>query len=120
MLALLLAAASWPAPARAEDAAMTERLSELHQAYYNDGVLEYCGLYTDEVYDGFLRRVRFLLRGGGIDTETHRRVRISGWIDADYQYGNHGLGRYWCKTDGRRAVQEFLTFRRLELMGKVP
>jgi hypothetical protein len=120
MLALLLAAAPWSMPARGEDAAMAERLSELHKAYYNDGVLEYCGLYTAEVYDGFQRRVRYLLRDGTIDDETHRRVRISGEVEADYQYANHGIGRYWCKTDGQQAVQEFLSFRRLELMGKVP
>lgn len=109
-------------PARGDGAITPERLSALRDAYYNDRVLEYCGLYTDEVHDGFLRRVRYLLLSADIDAATSRSAKISGWTDADYQYGNHGLGgfRHWCATDGKKAVEEFLSFRQQELSGEAP
>ncbi len=106
--------------AGADEAVTPGRLSALHMADYNDRVLEYFGLYTADVHDGFVRRVRYLLASADIDMETNRRIKISGWSDADYQYDDHSLGgfRHWCETDGRRAVAEFLDFHRRDLVGK--
>lgn len=119
-LAALLVLTLSGRPAGADGAITPARLSALHRAYYNDRVLEYCGLYTAEVHDGFVRRVRYLLASADIDGETVRRIKISGWSDADYEYDDHGLGgfRHWCATDGRRAADEFLDFRQKELSGK--
>jgi hypothetical protein len=119
-MAVLLLLVLTGRPACADGSITPARLSALHRAYYNDRVLEYCGLYTWDVHDGFERRVRYLLASADIDTETNRRIKISGWSDADYQYDDHGLGgfRRWCATDGRRAADEFLDFRQKELSGK--
>ena len=99
-----------------------DRLSQLHDAYYDERVLEYCGGYTAEVHDGFLRRLRYLLASADIDAATDRSLEVSGWTDADYQYDDHGLGgfRHWCATDGKRAAEDFLAFRAQELSGKMP
>ena len=108
--------------AGADSAVTPERLKALHDVYYNQRVLEYCGGDTVEVHDGFRRQVRYLLASADIDAATDRSAKISGWTDADYQYDNHGLGgfRQWCATDGKRAIEAFLAFRQQELSGKVP
>jgi len=111
------------APASHADSDVTPgRLRALHDAYYNQRVLEYCGGDTVEVHDGFRRQLRYLLASGDIDAATDRSAKISGWTDADYQYDNHGLGgfRQWCATDGKKAIEAFLAFRQQELSGKAP
>jgi hypothetical protein len=108
-----------PQGALAHDPLNPTPLSELRDAYYGEGVLEYCGLLTADSYDGFERLVRHLLLTAKIDPETHRRIRIGGSVDADYQFGNHGIGgqRLWCATDGGAAERRFLDFRRREIAG---
>ena len=90
------------------------------QAHYDEGVLEYCGLVTAEVYDGYQRMVRHLVQTSGIDADTQRRIRIDGFVKADYQFGNHGLvgQKLWCSTDGAEYVQRFLEFRRRDIAGE--
>jgi hypothetical protein len=102
---------------RADGAITARRISQLYHAYYGMGVIDYCGLDSWEVNDGYERRIRYLLETADLDTESVRRIRIKGWIEADYQFGNHGLGgfRGWCAHDGRRAQTEFLAFRAGEL-----
>jgi hypothetical protein len=109
-------------PAYGDSAVTPDRLSQLHDAYYDERVLEYCGGCTAEVHDGFLRRVRYLLASADIDAATNRSLKVSGWTDADYQYDDHGLSgfRHWCATDGKRAAEDFLAFRAQELSGKMP
>ena len=100
------------------DGAMTaRRITQLYHAYYGMGVIDYCGLDSWEVNDGYERQIRYLLETADLDKELVRRIRIKGWIEADYQFGNHGLGgfRGWCAHDGRRAQSEFLAFRAGEL-----
>ena len=108
--------------AQADSAVTPGRLKALHDVYYNQRVLEYCGGDTAEVHDGYRRQVRYLLASADIDAATNRSAKISGWTDADYQYDNHGLGgfRHWCATDGKKAINEFLAFRQQELAGKTP
>ncbi len=110
------------APASADGALTATRISQLYRVYYNYGVAEYCGFITYEVNDGYVRQLRYLLLTADIDKETERRIRISGSVEADYQFDNHGLGgfRRWCATDGREAEREFLTFRDLELSKTAP
>jgi hypothetical protein len=83
-------------------------------------VLEYCGLLTEEVYDGYERLVRYLVEAGHFDAATERRIRIDGSVQADYQFDNHGLGgqKLWCATDGQEFVQRFLDFRRRAIAGE--
>jgi len=117
-LAVALAALlSVPSLARADGAMTAQRISQLYHAYYGMGVIDYCGLGSSEVNDGYNRRIRYLLLTADLDEESVRRIRIKGWIEADYQFGNHGLGgyRFWCARDGRGALKEFLAFRAQEL-----
>ena len=99
--------------ARADGAVTAHRITELYHAYYGFGVADYCGLITWEVNDGYQRRIRYLLQTADIDKQTERWIRISGSVEADYQFDNHGLGgfRGWCARDGRQAMSEFLSFR---------
>jgi hypothetical protein len=103
--------------ARADGAMTARRISQLYHAYYGMGVIDYCGLNSWEVDDGYQRKIRYLLLTADLDEESVRRIRIKGWIEADYQFGNHGLGgfRFWCARDGRGALTEFLAFRAQEL-----
>ncbi len=99
--------------ANADGAMTARRITQLYHAYYAFGVADYCGLITWEVNDGYERRIRYLLLTADIDKETERWIRISGSVEADYQFDNHGLGgfRGWCARDGQQAVREFLAFR---------
>jgi hypothetical protein len=82
----------------------------LFQTYYDEGLLEYCGLLTRESVGGFLLRRDDLLTQDPLTEEQHRRVRVAAGIAIDYQYDNHGLGgqRLWCKTAGRDAYNRFV------------
>jgi hypothetical protein len=114
----LAMAALWTSIDAQADGAMTaRRISQLYHAYYGIGVADYCGLITREVNDGYERQIRYLLLTADIDKESERWLRISGSVEADYQFDNHGLGgfRGWCARDGQRAVREFLAFRAQQL-----
>jgi hypothetical protein len=106
-----------PGSASADGAMTAKRITQLYHAYYAFGVADYCGLITWEVNDGYERRIRYLLLTADIDKETERWIRISGSVEADYQFDNHGLGgfRGWCARDGQQAVREFLAFRAEQL-----
>lgn len=110
-----------PGAARADASPSPAVADQLHAVYYQEGVLEYCGLLTDEVYDGYQRLVRYLVEAGRFDAATERRIRIDGSVQADYQFGNHGLvgQRLWCATDGQEYVQRFLDFRRRAIAGEL-
>lgn len=112
-IALFIVVSLAPGAARANGAMTAKRISQLYHAYYSFGVADYCGLITWEVSDGYMRQIRYLLLTADIDKETERWLRISGSVEADYQFDNHGLGgfRGWCARDGRQAMVEFLSFR---------
>lgn len=82
----------------------------LFQAYYDAGLLEYCGLLTRESVGGFHLRRDELLAQEPLSDEQYRRVRVAASIAIDYQYANHGLSgqRAWCRTDGRAAYDRFV------------
>ncbi len=115
--AVLITASLAPGAAMADGAMTARRITQLYHAYYAFGVADYCGLVTWEVNDGYERRIRYLLLTADIDKETERWIRISGSVEADYQFDNHGLGgfRGWCARDGRQAASEFLAFRAQQL-----
>jgi len=100
---------SLPAGADEYDEAQAQHPA-LFQAYYDEGLLEYCGLLTRESVGGFLLRRDDLLAEAPLTQEQHRRVRVAAGIAIDYQYDNHGLGgqRLWCKTAGRDAYNRFV------------
>jgi len=110
-LALLI----WVSPVQAEDSA--SRGLELRRLAYLLGVAEYCGLVSYEVYDGYHRETRAIIRRENLTENVWRDIRISGTVDADLQFGNHGIAgqRRWCQTDGMEAVTRFIAFRDAQL-----
>ncbi len=98
--------------ARADEPYDTARQDhpDLFQAYYDEGLLEYCGLLTEEAARGFVLRRNDLLAREPLTEDQHRNVRIAAGIAIDYQYDNHGLGgqRLWCQTAGRDAYDRFV------------
>ena len=45
------------------------RISQLYHAYYGMGVIDYCGLDSWEVNDGYERQISYLLLSADLDTE---------------------------------------------------
>jgi hypothetical protein len=89
---------------------------DLYQAYYDEGLLEYCGLQTKESMGGFALRRDELLAATPLSAEQHRTVRIAASIKIDYDYQDHGLSgsRTWCRTAGRDAYDRFVARYRAE------
>lgn len=110
------------ATAGADEAVVStaERYPELHSAYYDMSVCEYCGLISAEVIDGWRREVADLLVRYGLDEAQHRAIRRKAWTAADLEYGNRGLGgfRNWCRTEGAAAVRRFLEYRARAVAGE--
>lgn len=82
----------------------------LRDVVYDLAVTSYCGLLTPEVEFGYHREIADLTARAGLDEETAKALRIAGWVDADREWGNRGLGgfRAWCETDGVTAAKHFL------------
>ncbi len=117
VLAGVLAMALTSGAVRADGALTAKRISQLYHAYYGMGVIEYCGLNSDLVNDGYQRQIRYLMKSADLDPESVKRIRFSGWREADYQYDNYGLSGFktWCRKDGLDAEIEFLAFRAVEV-----
>lgn len=109
VLAILSILKPGPAAADEYDDARDQHPA-LFQAYFDEGLLEYCGLLTSEAAGGFRLRRNDLLAKEPLSDEQHRRVRVAAGIAIDYQYDNHGLGgqRLWCSTAGRDAYNRFV------------
>jgi hypothetical protein len=93
-----------PPPARAEEAE-----GSLSAIVYDYGVTSYCGLLTPELEAGFKRVLAEETARRGLDADAARAERIKGWVAADREWGNRGLGgfRSWCAEDGPPAVARF-------------
>jgi hypothetical protein len=98
------------------------RGAALKQIAYMYGVVEYCGLNSAEVFDGYLRETSFVRRRDGITDPVARWLRIRGLTAADLEYGDRGLGGYrnWCRTEGLDSARHFLEFRGQSLAGEGP
>ena len=103
--------------ARAGSPERDQQYAAWRETYYGANVIEYCGLISDEVKDGFHRKVRFLRAWSQMPANIEREIRIWAAARAEYQYQDHGLGghRIWCETDGLGAVRSFLAFREWDL-----
>ena len=57
-----------------------------------------------------------MTRRSGLDAESARRLRIKGWIAADKEWSNRGLGgfRAWCREEGITAGDHFRAIARDE------
>lgn len=116
VLAVWLAGAM-PAGARAGSSEHDQQYAAWRETYYGANVIEYCGFITDEVKDGFRRKVQFLRAWSGMPAAIEWRIRVWAAVRADYQYLDHSLGghRTWCATDGLSAVRSFLAFRQRDM-----
>lgn len=82
---------------------------ELFKVYYDENVLEYCGLLNHESGRGFALRRDDLLTARPLSEEDVRRVRVAGAIAADKAYASHGLAQIaWCKGEGMEAYNRFV------------
>lgn len=117
MAAFLLLLLAWPAAVGAGSSERDQHWQALQQTYYQMNVAEYCGLVTDEVGDGFQRKVRHLKQWIAISEATDLRLRIAAARRVDYEYEDYGLNGYkkWCARVGDGAVASFLAFRDREI-----
>ncbi len=81
---------------------------------YDLGVTSYRGLLTPEVEFGYHREIAELTARSGLNEADAKAIRIAGWVDADREWSNRGLGgfRAWCKSDGVAAAEHFLAIAR--------
>ena len=86
----------------------------LADVVYEFAVTSYCGTLTPEVEAGFRKELARLTAAGGFDDEAARQHRIQGWIAAEREWRNRGLGgqRAWCADEGQRAVRHFRAIAR--------
>ena len=88
----------------------------LRHVVYDLGVTSYCGVLTPEVEAGYHREIAVLTEHAGLNEADAKALRIAGWVDADREWGNRGLGgfRAWCETDGLAAARHFLAIIRAQ------
>ncbi len=100
----------WLVSAASSGAYDAEPARTLRQVVYDYAVTSYCGLLTPEVEFGFKRELAALTEESGLDAEEAKAQRIAGWVDADREWSNRGLGGYraWCAEDGLPAARRFL------------
>lgn len=81
---------------------------------YDYAVSSYCGFLTPEVEAGFRQELEDVTKRDGLTPDETRAFRIAGWVDADREWSNRGLGgfRAWCETHGFAAVSRFLSIVR--------
>jgi hypothetical protein len=94
-------------------------IGPLQEAIYGFAVVEYCGLVTPEVAEGFYLQRDWIVARDRIGPDRERADRMAANMAADWQYGDHGLGGYrgWCRTEGLAAAFRFLDFREA-MLGK--
>jgi hypothetical protein len=93
---------------------------ELFKVYYDENVLEYCGLLTHESLRGFTMRRDDLLAARPLGEDDVRTVRIAGAIAADVAHSAHGLAQIaWCKGEGMEAYNRFVDRSRATPPGPV-
>ena len=82
---------------------------ELFKVYYDENVLEYCGLLTRESALGFVMRRDDLLAARPLSEDDVHDVRVAGAVAADTAYASHGLAQSaWCKGEGMDAFNRFV------------
>jgi len=119
-LAVLLGAGSQALAEEDQYDRARARHPELFQVYYDENVLEYCGLLTHESALGFTMQRDDLLAAWPLSEEDVRQVRIAGAIAADKAYGSHGLAQSaWCKGEGMEAYNRFVERYRATPYGTV-
>jgi len=88
----------------------------LTRVVYEFAVTSYCGTLDPAVEAGYRAEIAALTERGGFDEETARGLRIRGWVDAEREWSNRGLGgnRAWCRSEGVAAARHFQAIARGE------
>lgn len=86
----------------------------LTRVVYEFAVTSYCGTLDPEVEAGFRAELAALTERGEFDEEAARGLRIRGWVAADREWSNRGLGgfRAWCQSEGIAAASHFQAIAR--------
>ena len=94
----------------AAQAESTDEPRTLRQVIYDYSVVGYCGLLTPAVESGFRHELKTLTESSGLSPDEAKAQRIAGWVDADMEWSNRGLGgfRAWCASEGEAAAAHFL------------
>ena len=84
--------------------------NDLEKAFYEMGIIGYCGLSTEQVNAGFQREVAHIVKREGIEEEGIVSARNRALTLVELEWSNRGLGgfRGWCRTEGQAAVERFL------------
>jgi len=97
----------WPEAGRASGRTLSE-------ATYDFAVTSYCGTLTPEVEAGYKREIASLTESLNLNADEARAQRIAGWVAADLEWSNRGLGGYraWCQGEAVKAADWFLRIQR--------
>ena len=85
--------------------------NDLERAFYEMGVIGYCGLSSDPVNAGFQREVAQIVKRDGVEEDGIISARNRALTLVELEWSNRGLGgfRGWCRTEGETAVHRFLS-----------
>ncbi len=97
------------APARQAAGSTSDR--QVRDVVYDYAVTSYCGTLTPEVEAGFRAELAQLTDDSGLNPDQAKAQRIAGWVAADLEWSNRGLGGYraWCQSEGVDAARRFLS-----------
>jgi hypothetical protein len=95
-------------------AAASAEHRDLRRIVYDYAVTSYCLLLTPEVEAGFQLELATATDRSGLSPDEAKAQRIAGWVDADREWSNRGLGgfRAWCGDEGVSAARHFLAVAR--------
>lgn len=81
----------------------------IEKLVYDYAVMEHCGLLNNSLEQVFLVELERLTQEAGLSVERAKNARLRGWVAADREYDNRGLGghRAWCQEDGGAAMERF-------------
>lgn len=76
---------------------------------YDYGVVEYCGLADQSVWDGYRREALAIIASERMGQEQVKRSSFNAALAVDLEAGDRGLGGYriWCRNEGVTAATRF-------------
>lgn len=86
----------------------------LTRVIYDYAVTSYCGTLDNEVEQGFRQELAEQTLRSGLNEAAARKQRIKGWVMADDEWRNRGLGGHkaWCREEGIPAAHHFRAIAR--------
>jgi hypothetical protein len=118
-LAMLLGT-GWVAAGAAAEESKVQKARREHPAlfmlYYDQTVMAYCGMLTPESEAGFRLERDILLAADPLEEDALRALRVASDMAVDYAYQDYGLNgqKRWCKSEGLKAYNRFVSRYRAE------